>query len=197
MRRWPLLQAARAVHAGGIIAYPTEGVFGLGCDPGNTAAIERLLRLKRRPPARGLILIAADLEQLLPYISEPTGAQLQRIGTSWPGPVTWLLPARPSTSPWLTGAHDTIAVRVTAHPLAAALCRTCDSALVSTSANRHGLKPAHTALQVRQQFPDSVDVIVHGPTAAQAGPTEIRDARTGAIIRTGATGTKRHNDEPA
>lgn len=190
MRRWPLIRAARAVHAGGIIAYPTEGVYGLGCDPGNPAAIQRLLRLKRRPPDKGLILIAAALEQLLPYIAEPTTAQLQRIGSSWPGPVTWLLPARPATSPWLTGAHDTLAVRVTAHPLAAELCRACGSALVSTSANRHGQNPAHTALQVRLQFPCELAAIVHGATAPQAGPTEIRDARNGAIIRPGHSPTR-------
>jgi len=183
VRRWPLQQAARAIGAGGIIAYPTEGVYGLGCDPANATAVLRLLRLKRRPLAKGLILIAADLEQLLPYITEPTSEQLQRIGSSWPGPVTWLLPARPSTPTWLTGAHDTLAVRVTRHPVAAALCRACNGALISTSANRHGLRPADTALQVRRQFPTELNAIIHGAASHRGGPTEIRDGRTGAIIR--------------
>ena len=187
MRRWPLQQAARAIDAGGIVAYPTEGVYGLGCDPANAAAVLRLLRLKQRPLAKGLILIAAELEQLLPYIAEPTAEQLQRIGSTWPGPVTWLLPARPSTPVWLTGAHDTLAVRVTRHPVAAALCRACNGALVSTSANRHGLNPARTALQVQRQFPNELDAIVHGTTTRQGVPTEIRDARTGAIIRPAMT----------
>ena len=183
MRRWPLKQAARAVEAGGIIAYPTEGVYGLGCDPANATAVLQLLRLKRRPLAKGLILIAADLDQLLPYIAEPTVEQLQHIGSSWPGPVTWLLPARPSTPAWLTGAHETLAVRVTRHPIAAALCRACNGALVSTSANRHGLNPARTALQVRRQFPHELATIVHGTTTQPGGPTAIRDASTGVTIR--------------
>jgi len=187
VRRWPLTQAAQAIAAGGIIAYPTEGVYGLGCDPANAAAVLRLLRLKRRPLDKGLILIAADLEQLLPYIAEPTAEQLQRIGSSWPGPVTWLLPARPSTPVWLTGAHDTLAVRVTRHPVAAALCRACHGALVSTSANRHRLEPARTALQVRRQFPTELDAIVHGTASHRSGPTEIRDARSGAVIRPATT----------
>jgi L-threonylcarbamoyladenylate synthase len=187
MRRWPLKQAAQAIGAGGIIAYPTEGVYGLGCDPVNAAAVLRLVRLKQRPLAKGLILIAADLEQLLPYIAEPTSEQLQRIGSSWPGPVTWLLPARPSTPAWLTGAHDTLAVRVTRHPVAMALCQICNSALVSTSANRHGLKPACTPLQVRRQFPTELNAIIHGTASYGGGPTEIRDARNGAIVRPAST----------
>lgn len=188
MRRWPLKQAARAVSAGGVIAYPTEGVYGLGCDPANAAAVLRLLHLKRRPLAKGLILIAADLEQLLPYIADPTPEQLQCIGSSWPGPVTWLLPVRATTPTWLSGAHDTLAVRVTQHPVAAALCRACNGPLVSTSANRHGLKPARTALQVRRQFPTELNAIVHGTASYCSGPTEIRDARNGAIIRAATTG---------
>jgi len=184
VRRWPLSQSARTIDAGGIIAYPTEGVYGLGCDPDNASAVLRLLRLKRRPLEMGLILIATDFEQLLPYIADPTSAQLQRIGTSWPGPVTWLLPTRATTPAWLTGAHDTLAVRITAHPIAAALCHACGGALVSTSANRHGQRPAHTALQVRQRFPQQLGVIVHGATIPSARPTEIRDASDGRIIRT-------------
>lgn len=190
MRRWPLKQAARAIDTGGIIAYPTEGVYGLGCDPANAAAVLRLLQLKQRPLAKGLILIAADLEQLLPYIIEPTAEQLQRIGSTWPGPVTWVLPARPSTPVWLTGAHDTLAVRVTRHPTASTLCQLCNSALVSTSANRHGLNPARTPVQVRRQFPIELDAIVHGQTALRRGPSEIRDARNGAIIRPAAEETR-------
>jgi len=183
MRRWPLSQAARAVASGGIIAYPTEAVYGLGCDPNNGPAVLHLLELKQRHIEKGLILIATNLEQLLPYIETLSPELLQRIGNSWPGPTTWLLPKRPDTPEWLSGKHDTIAVRVTAHPLAAALCRACNSALVSTSANRHGQAPARNTLKVRQQFGDNLDYVLSGVTNRQARPSEIRDGLSGEIIR--------------
>lgn len=183
MPHWPLSRAARAIAAGGIIAYPTEAVFGLGCHPDNVEAIFDLLTLKQRKIEKGLILIAADLEQLLPYIKTPRGKILQRISASWPGPVTWLLPKRPDTPDWICGQHDSVAVRVTAHPLAAALCRYCDTALISTSANRNGQTPARSALTVRLQFGNHLDYILNGTTDKQASPSEIRDGLNDNIIR--------------
>jgi len=182
-RRWPLAQAARAIANGGVIAYPTEAVYGLGCDPNNAAAVLHLLELKQRRIEKGLILIAANLEQLLPYIETPSAEQLQRIGNSWPGPTTWLIPKRPDTPVWLSGKHNTIAVRITAHPLAKALCLACNSALISTSANRHNQIPARTSLKVRQQFANKLDYILSGSTNRQAQPSAIHDLRTGRIIR--------------
>lgn len=183
MRRWPLTQAARAITRGGIIAYPTEAVYGLGCDPNNPAAVLHLLALKQRRLDKGLILIAADMDQLLSYACPPDPDQLQRITTTWPGPVTWLLPKRPDCPPWLCGQFDTIAIRITSHPIAAALCRQCNSALISTSANKKGFSPARTALKIRQQFPDQLDYILTGPVDRRAQPSQIRDARDGQIIR--------------
>ncbi len=183
MHRWPLTQAARAINNGGIIAYPTEAVYGLGCDPNNPAAVLRLLALKRRHWTKGLILIAADMDQLLPFIKPPTADQLQRIGTTWPGPVTWVLSKRADTPEWLCGHFDTIAVRITAHPVAAALCRHCNSALVSTSANLKGRHPARSILKIRQQFTDQLDYILSGPVDHQAQPSIIRDVSDNHIIR--------------
>ena len=105
---------------------------------------------------------------------------------SWPGPVTWLLPARPETPQWLCGAHESIAVRVTAHPLAAALCRAADGALVSTSANLSGRPAARTALQVQRIFGDSLDYVLHGDVGGRETPSDIKDALSGAVIRAGA-----------
>ncbi|MBA1146756.1 Sua5/YciO/YrdC/YwlC family protein [Ectothiorhodospiraceae bacterium WFHF3C12] len=177
--------AARAIAQGGVIAYPTEAVFGLGCDPLNEQAVTRLLALKQRDPAKGLILIAAERDQLEPYVDFDSPQVSARIGDTWPGPVTWILPARPQTPAWLTGAHDTLAVRVTAHPTAAALCRACGDAIVSTSANHSGQTPARTLSAVRLRFGDELDSVVPGHCGGQAGPTEIRDSRTGKVLRAG------------
>lgn len=177
--------AARAVEAGGLIAYPTEAVYGLGCDPDNEAAVLRLLALKRRPMHKGLILIAADFAQLAGFLQPLSTAEHVRLAATWPGPQTWLIPARSTTPRWLRGRHDTLAVRVTAHPLAAALCRRCGHPLVSTSANLGGHPPARSALAVRRQLGRDLDYILAGPTGGAAKPTAIRDLRTERLIRTG------------
>lgn len=180
-----LRRAAGILDEGGVLAYPTEAVYGLGCDPLNPVAVYRLLALKRRPASKGLILIAPDLSQLVPFVDLDalSPERLAEVQGSWPGPHTWLLPTRAGIPNWLTGAHTRIAVRVTAHPLAAALCAAWGGALVSTSANRAGQRPARTALQVRRCLPKGLDLILHGPCGGAARPTSIRDAVTGAPIR--------------
>lgn len=183
MTRWHLKQAARIIRKGGIVAYPTEAVYGLGCDPLNGDAVLRLLELKQRSVHKGLILIAATARQLEPYLAPLSGETWGKIKRTWPGPVTWLLPARPATPWWITGGRDCVAVRVTAHPAAAALCRAAGQALVSTSANVSNHPPADSPLAVRAMFGDQVELILHGATGELAKPTEIRDARTGEIIR--------------
>ena len=183
MNPWQLRKAARIIHTGGVIAYPTEAVYGLGCDPLNPQAVLRLLELKQRPMAKGLILIAADLAQLEPYIEPLTETELATVKASWPGPVTWLLPAKPETPRWLRGEHDCIAVRVTAHPLSCALCRAAGQALVSTSANPSGQSPARSALTVRRYFADRLDLILPGSLDRAAKPSTIRDLRSGRVLR--------------
>lgn len=191
MNHWQLKQAARVIHQGGIVAYPTEAVYGLGCDPLNIDAILRLLALKRRPIEKGLILIASDIEQLLPYMAPLEAKQQKTLEGSWPGPVTWLVPASTDCPPWLTGQHDTLAVRVTNHPVAAALCQTVGHALVSTSANQTDQRPARNPLQVRryflqhrrQQGSQQLDRILVGPLGGLTNPTTIRDLKSGQIIR--------------
>ncbi len=185
-RPWQLKQAVRALRAGGIIAYPTEGVYGLGCDPENSAAVERLLLLKQRSGNKGLILIASSIDQLEPYLEPLNTSTLKKVNATWPGPVTWILPAKPFTPPYLAREDQTIAARVTAHPVASALCKAANQALVSTSANTSGYRPAHTPLQVRNIFQNNVDYIVHGATGGAGKPTEIRDSRSGKIIRLGS-----------
>lgn len=185
MSEWHIKRAAALLHAGAVVAYPTEAVWGLGCDPLDGEAVSRLLAIKRRPMHKGLILIAASFQHVLPFV-EPMNAVLkEKVCATWPGPVTWLLPARPETPYWLRGVHKNIAVRVTAHPVAAALCRRFGGALVSTSANRAGRPPARSYLQVLRRCGDEVDYIVPGAVGALARPTEIRDAVSGAVVRAG------------
>jgi len=179
---WHLRRAADIVHNGGIIAYPTEAVYGLGCDPDNYLAVSHLLDIKQRSIDKGLILIAADFEQLKPYIGYISKSTYRKIEESWPGPVTWLLPKAEQTPSWLCGKHDKIAVRVTAHPIAAALCRACGSALVSTSANRQGHAPARNSLAVRRKV-RGIDKILHGATGGLTRPSAIIDALSGKLIR--------------
>ena len=180
---WKLKQAARAIRAGAIVAYPTEAVFGLGCDPDDLAAVWRLLTLKQRSVEKGLILIAASFEQLSPYLAPMEKDIEKKVLASWPGPVTWLLPARDDVSPLLKGKHKTIAVRVTAHPVARALCQVLGHPLVSTSANIADARPARDALTVRRIFGDTIDYLVPGRVGDLKRPTEIRDARSDSVVR--------------
>lgn len=181
--REALQQAAAVVRRGGVVAYPTEGCYGLGCDPRNTRAVQRVLRLKGRSWRQGLILVGAHWRHIALWVDASDTEAVARARETWPGPKTWLLPARTGVSRWVRGEHDTIAVRVTAHPLAAALCRRFNGAIVSTSANRHGRPPAVTASQVRAQLAGRVDFVLEGPLGGLKGPTAIRDARTGEVVR--------------
>lgn len=178
-----LNRAARSIRSGGVVAYPTEAVFGLGCDPANETAVRRILTIKRRPEKKGLILIAADFEQLKPWLEPLSVSDLQRITLNWPGPVTWLLPAKVEAPRWLRGDHTTLAVRVTAHPIAAELCRAAGSALISTSANISNRPPLRDTITVRKQLGRWLDYIVPGKVGNLARPTEIRDFDSGEIIR--------------
>ena len=182
---WPLRRAVEAVRSGGVIAYPTEAVYGLGCDPLEQAAVQRIFELKVRDPGKGLILIASDISQLMPFMAELPAGVLAKLKASWPGPVTWVVPAAGSLPEWLSGGRSTLAVRVTAHPIASALCRELDMALISTSANRSGRPPARTALAVRTLFGAGVDEILPGAVGGLNKPTEIREALTGKVLRAG------------
>ena len=173
--------AARILQAGGIIAYPTEGVFGLGCMPDDPDAVGKILKIKSRDPAMGLILIVSDPGQIAEWIELPKGdLDLQSANDN---PVTWIIPASDDAPPWICGDHDSIAVRLTTHPVARALCNEADSAIVSTSANTTGHSPPRNSLLLRRQFRTLVDYIVPGECGPATGPSEIRDYVTGEILR--------------
>lgn len=188
MRRFTLadvdLVAAR-LREGDVIAYPTEAVFGLGCDPHDRTAFERLFALKGRPPTQGVLLIASDFAQVEPYIdaSKVPDTVLRDVRGSWPGPHTWVFPRSAQVPAWVAGAHEGIALRVTAHEPAAALCRAFGAPLVSTSANPHGEPPARDVSTLERYFGDRLDGALDAALGGQDRPTIIRDALTGAIIR--------------
>lgn len=184
LNNWHLNQAIRIILKGGVIAYPTEAVYGLGCLPDNYYAVRRILRLKNRPVEKGLILVAACVEQLAAYIEFPDETVRQRVLSTWPGPVTWVLPARPGVPAWLRGNHKSIAVRVSNHDVVRRLCEKT-GALVSTSANPSSRPPAKSALKVRAYFGRSLDYILQASLGSNRRPTEIRDAISGKILRSG------------
>ncbi|GAA5000918.1 tRNA threonylcarbamoyladenosine biosynthesis protein RimN [Pseudoluteimonas lycopersici] len=177
--------ATRLLQHGGVIAYPTEAVWGLGCDPRDEAATLRLLALKEREVDKGLILIAANEAQLAPFVDFDALPESQRtaVRESWPGPNTWIVPASPGAPRWITGAHEGIAVRVTAHPGVIALCEAFGGALVSTSANRAGMPAVATFDALDPAVVAGVDGVLQGETGGLERPSAIRDARTGAVLR--------------
>jgi L-threonylcarbamoyladenylate synthase len=175
--------AARTLRAGGVIAYPTEAVFGLGCLPRNRAAVMRLLAVKRRSWRKGLILIAADVAQLAAYVVLPPEPQRSAVLESWPGPHTWILEARRGTPRWITGGRPAVAVRVTEHACARELCRRVRGALVSTSANLSRRPPHRRLLALRRDLGRRVDYVLAGELGGAQRPTTIRDGRTGEVLR--------------
>lgn len=167
--------ACHALASGGVIAYPTEAVWGLGCEPLNAHACARVLELKRRPGAKGFILIASEFAQVEPFLAPVPRARLKPALASWPGAVTWLLPAASWVPAHLTGGRHSLAVRVTAHPVASALCAQYGGPIVSTSANISGRAPARTTLQVQRQFGARLDYLLPGALGGLARPTPIRE----------------------
>ena len=174
---------------GGIIAYPTEAIYGLGCDPENEAAVLRLLHIKKRPIKKGLILVAADFSQVKKYLQPLTKDQHK---LTLPSAITYTFPALDTAPYWLTGDFGTLAVRITQHALTQQLCRAVDSPLVSTSANYSGESPAKTWMEVANIFVhddsssdsnSTIDAIIKGATGGATQPSIIRDAVSGKIIR--------------
>jgi L-threonylcarbamoyladenylate synthase len=173
---------AAHLKSGGLIAYPTESCYGLGCDPDNRSAVQRLLKLKQRPQNKGLILIASSYRQVSRYLHPITPDQQQLLKTAGARAITYLMPALRSAPRWLRGSHDTLAIRLTAHKQAAQLCRGVNSALVSTSANRSGQRPARTHAQCRRLFGRKV-LVLTGRVGKRKNPSTISRWADGRIIR--------------
>lgn len=179
---WQVQQAARIVRAGGVIAYPTEAVWGLGCDPWDSDAVYRLLALKERPVEKGLILVADSIHQFDFLLDDLPERWLDRLASTWPGPNTWLVPHRNRLPEWVTGRHDSVALRVSDHPVVRELCVQVGP-LISTSANPSGRPAARSRLRIQQYFADQLDGVLGGALGGRKNPSTIRDLRTGAVLR--------------
>lgn len=177
-----LRNCARAITQGAVVAYPTEAVWGLGCDPFNRHAVQEILSLKQRPEAKGLILAAASITQLDFLLHDLDPKYWPILHEKWPGPWTFLVPHRGRVPRWVTGEHDSVAVRVSAHPVVKALCELSGSTIVSTSANPQAKPPARYGYTARRYFGDRVSY-APGQVNLRASPSRICDLITGQIIR--------------
>ena len=178
-----LVACAAVLRSGGVLAYPTETVYGLGCRADHRAAIRRIIEIKRRDIDKGLILIGADLAQLLPYAAPLSPALIQTLMMPRPRPTSWVVPVAAGLDPLLSGGRPTLAIRVTSSPVARELCRLADGALVSTSANPSGERPATRPEELAPSLARAVDLIVAGECAADAVPSQIIDLLSGTILR--------------
>lgn len=178
-----IAHATAAIKQGGVLIYPTEGVFGIGCDFRNELSVEKLLRLKQRSVSKGLVLIASHIEQVLPLILPEESAHLARALKSWPGHHTWVFPASKLTPKWITGDFSSVAVRVTDHPAAKALCEACGHALVSTSANISNQPTPINISAIQNMWQDQIDYYLDLPLGSATKPSSIRLASSGEIFR--------------
>jgi L-threonylcarbamoyladenylate synthase len=173
--------ARQLIKEGKIIAYPTEAIYGLGCDPFNQRAVEKLLALKERSITKGFIILISDWPQLFPLIGPIPDEAIAKVRDTWPGPVTWIFPKATIIPDWLSGDHPSIAIRMTSHTIAKELC--ADGPLVSTSANISGFTPAVDMSGVCAQFPSGVDALISGALGGLSKPSAIYDALSGNRLR--------------
>ena len=181
---WHLTCATQTLVMGGVIAYPTEAVWGIGCDPWNEAAVHRILQLKQRPMHKGLILVASQWSQFQPLVETLTAAQIEQLNASWPGHTTWLMPDPQNwVPPWIKGQHASVALRVSAHPLVVSLCDRFGGPIVSTSANIAGRQPARSRLHILRTFGDQLNYVATGELGQSIQPSQVKDLVSGQVIR--------------
>lgn len=198
-----VVQAAKWLQAGQLLAYPTESVWGIGCDAYDKAAVQRILDIKQRPQAKGMIVVTDSAERLAPLLDALGDGQRQQVINSWQTTNdnmelryqqahTWLLPIPQSLTtvvpPWITGQHQTVAVRVIAHPTIRQLCQQLVSAhnpfglIVSTSCNPSGQPPAMTFTAAYAYFGEQIRYL-QAETLGYTLPSQIRDAVSGLLVR--------------
>ena len=177
-----LRHAIHCIHRCGVIVYPTETVYGIGCDPLCEDAVERIFNIKGREAGKGLILIASRIEQLDEFIDVPDNKDRASM-VAEAEPTSWVVPARNNTPAWVTGGRDTVAVRITSQPDVAYLCDRLGHSLVSTSANLSGQKPASNALQLHRYFDGLVDSILVSEHPMTGQSSKIRDLKSRRLLR--------------
>ncbi len=179
----PIKQAVKVLKNGGLIAYPTEGVFGIGCDPLQLSALQRVIEIKQRDASKGLIIVSAEFSHLENFIEPLDLLTRERLLATWPGAVTWIVRAKPTLPELLTGGRETIAVRVSQHPVIVSLSQEFGGPIVSTSANYSGQPACTTATAVRQALGEKIDLLLDAPVGGQQGATPIFDAASGNRLR--------------
>jgi L-threonylcarbamoyladenylate synthase len=188
-----LLPAVSALRSGGIVGFPTETFYGLAVDPRSALAVKRIFELKRRGLDRPLPLIASGLDQIVDHVGTMTPLALKLASRGWPGPLTLIIPASPRLCEDVHLSTGTVAVRVSADPVARALASSAGHAVTSTSANISGDPPAATADRVAASFGAGIDVLIDAGPAPAGLPSTIVDA-TGdvpVLVRDGAVSWKR------
>ncbi len=177
-----VVEAVRQLQAGEVISYPTEAVYGLGCNPFDVEAVKKLFHVKQRPFEKGVILVAASVAQVLPYIELQGQIWEEAVLNTWPGPMTWVLPAKEGVPDWVTGGRDTVAIRVSDHSVIQNICLAYGQPMVSTSANITSMLPAMSCVEIDSIFKGVVDCVA-GDLGGLNKPTQIRDAKTGRVLR--------------
>jgi len=177
-----ITQAVHSINQGEVIAYPTEAVYGLGCDPFNHKAVENLFHVKQRPMAKGVILVAASVEQIEDWVDLIGAEWQQQVLDTWPGPVTWVLPLKKPMPDWITGGRNTVAIRVSNHPVVQELCQQFGGPIVSTSANITNHLPAKSCKEVASEFEDTL-FCISAELGELSKPTQIMDALSGKVLR--------------
>lgn len=176
--------AGRYLEQGKLLAYPTESVWGLGCDPYNSAAVLRMLQIKDRPVEKGVILVISDVSQIAPLFRSLSAKQQTKITQDHSDPITWLIPDPDNLiPPWIKGDHQTVAIRLSQHPTVQALCREFGKPIVSTSANHSGQTAIKSRIKLFNEFAGKIDFFVAGILGSEKKPSQIRDLLTGEIIR--------------
>ncbi|WOD06065.1 L-threonylcarbamoyladenylate synthase [Marinomonas sp. GJ51-6] len=176
-------ELATILKQGGVIAYPTEAVWGLGCDPFNESAVRRILDLKSRPEYKGLILIAGAEQQLTPWLNTLDPKIADRLISINETPTSWVVPDTSITPSWVRGEHQSVAIRLSQHKPVQALCKAFQGVLVSTSANPAGLDPAMTAEEVSAYFGNQIDAIYDAPLGGASQPSQVRDIISDTLFR--------------
>ncbi len=163
----PVLDAAVAtLRGGGVVAFPTETYYGLAVDPENDLALEKLYRLKRRPPEKAILILVEDIVQLSEITRSIPPQFLPLMKKYWPGPLTLIFPAKDTLSQLLTGGSKTVGVRISPHPIAMHLVRGVGKPITATSANISGELPAKSPEEVEKIFGSDIDYIVDGGETA-------------------------------
>lgn len=183
LREKELSKAVDVIQSGGIIAYPTEAVYGLGCNPFDEQAVLKLLSLKKRSVQQGLILIASNVRQILPLIKPQDPNDLARALKTWPGHQTWIFPKSKLVPSWVSGDYDSIAIRISNHPIVKQLCDKLDQPIISTSANLSKQANLNSIKHIKSTFDDKIQLYIDAPVGNETKASTIRDAHTLQTIR--------------